>query len=78
MPTIETRAVLPPRSWRDARVYASLADFGSRGLAWELLRRNPDYAGGAEQGDGSLIAAHPAFVARWGLHFRRGAAPTGT
>lgn len=77
MPTLETRAVLPPGSWRDARIYASLADFGVRGLAWELLRRNPAYPGGAGQGDGSLTAAHPAFVARWGLHFRGGAGPAG-
>ena len=75
MPVIETRAVLPPGSWRDARVYAALAVTGARGLAWELLRRYPDYPGGSDEGDGPLTAADPAFTARWGLHFRRGTGP---
>src|SRR3546814_18877051 len=57
MPAIEARAVLPPGSWRDARVYAALAATGARGLAWELLRRNPEYSGGAAPGDGPLIVA---------------------
>lgn len=69
MPMIETRAVLPPGSWRDVGPYATLAATGARGLAWELLRRYPDYPG---SGDGPLIAADAAFTARWGLHFRRG------
>src|SRR3546814_7455020 len=72
MPAIETRAVLPPGSWRDARAYAALAATGTRGLAWELLRRDPDYPGGGDEGDGPLTAADTAFTARWGLHFRRG------
>lgn len=76
MPAIETRAVLQPGSWRDAGPYAALAATGARGLAWELLRRYPDYPGGGAQGDGPLIAANPAFTARWGLHFRRGAGST--
>lgn len=75
MPTIEMRAVLPPGSWRDASAYAALAATGARGLAWELLRRHPDYPGGADEGDGRLTAADAAFTARWGLHFRRGAEP---
>ncbi|WP_067105535.1 transcriptional regulator domain-containing protein [Sphingopyxis granuli] len=75
MPAIEMRAVLPPGSWRDARAYAALAATGARGLAWELLRRDPDYPGGADAGDGPLIAADAAFTARWGLHFRRGTGP---
>lgn len=70
VPAIETRAVLPPGSWRDARAYAALAATGARGLAWELLRRDPDYPGGADAGDGPLTAADAAFTARWGLHFR--------
>lgn len=75
MPAIETRAVLPPGSWRDAGLYAALAATGARGLAWELLRRDPDYPGGADPGDGPLTAADTAFTARWGLHFRRGTGP---
>src|SRR3546814_6169153 len=57
MPAIETRAVLPPGSWRDARAYAALAATGTRGLAWELLRRDPDYPGGGDEGAGPLTAA---------------------
>ncbi len=75
MPAIEARPVLPPGCWRDARAYSALAATGTRGLAWELLRRNPDYPGGADQADGALTAADRAFTARWGLHFRRGAGP---
>lgn len=75
MPAIETRAVLPPGSWRDAGPYAALAATGARGLAWELLRRYPDYPGGGDAGDGPLTAADTAFTARWGLHFRRGTGP---
>src|SRR3546814_18335721 len=39
MPANKTRAVLPRGSWREPEIYAALADFGVRGLAWELLRR---------------------------------------
>src|SRR3546814_19012228 len=72
MPAIETRAVLPPGSWRDARAYTALAATGARGLAWELLRRDPDYPGGGDEREVPLTATDPAFTARWGLHFRRG------
>lgn len=76
MPAIETRAVLPPGSWRDARAYAELAATGTRGVAWELLRRYPDYPGGGDPGDGPLTAADTAFTARWGLHFCGGSVPS--
>lgn len=75
MPAIETRAVLPPESWRDAGPYAALAATGARGLAWELLRRYPDYPGGGYASGSPLTAADTAFTARWGLHFRRGTGP---
>lgn len=75
MPAIETRAVLPPGSWRGQRAYAALAATGARGLAWELLRRDPDYPGEADPVGGALTAADGAFVSRWGLHFRRSAGP---
>lgn len=74
MPTIETRAVLPRGSWREPELYAALADVGARGLAWELLRRNPDYPGRRISGDHPHIA-RAAFTARWGLHFRRSTLP---
>lgn len=74
MSAIKTRAVLPLGSWRDRETYTALADFGARGLAWELLRRNPEYSGGSNIGDNPQIA-RAAFTARWGLHFRRSAVP---
>src|SRR3546814_5192075 len=74
MPANKTRAVLPRGSWHEPEIYAALADFGVRGLAWELLRRNPDYPGCELIGDLPQIAG-AAFTARWGLHFRRSAVP---
>lgn len=73
MPAIKTRAVLPRGSWREPKIYAALADFGVRGLAWELLRRNSEYSGSGMMGGDPQIAN--AFTARWGLHFRRGTVP---
>ncbi|WP_443028799.1 MULTISPECIES: transcriptional regulator domain-containing protein [unclassified Sphingopyxis] len=76
---IETRRVLPPGSWRDVRAYAGLTGCGARGLAWELLRRDPAYAEAAlrapaarDDDRAALPSAGAAFAARWGLHFRRG------
>lgn len=73
----ETIAVLPTGSWRDAPAYADLAGVGPRGLAWEVLRRDPGYHAaiaiegvGRVDADGRLIAASAGFAARWGLHFR--------
>lgn len=77
MPEIDARAVLPPGSWREARAYADLAGCGARGLAWELLRRDPGYAEAARGlallpiDDASVLpSAGAAFAVRWGLHFR--------
>lgn len=59
-----TLAWTPP-DWRDAAAYASVLVCGRPALAWELLRRDPDYrAAVANAGVGSDIGAH------WGLHFR--------
>lgn len=70
MRAIEARPILPRGSWRDACAYSGLAATGARGLAWELLRRDPAYPDRADPGDGALVVADSAFVARWGLHFR--------
>ncbi|WP_447758828.1 transcriptional regulator domain-containing protein [Sphingopyxis fribergensis] len=78
MAAIDIRPALPPGSWRDPAAYADLAACGPRGLAWELLRRHPDYAAAmwdlsAAAGDTvGLAAVGAAFATRWGLHFRRG------
>ncbi|WP_081916686.1 transcriptional regulator domain-containing protein [Caulobacter sp. UNC358MFTsu5.1] len=54
-------------SWRSAEAYDYLDDLPAADLAWEYLRRNPDYQrdfqatrSEDEDGDG---------VARWGLRF---------
>lgn len=73
MSRIETRAVLPPGSWREPDPYVGLGRYGPRGVAWELLRRDPAYPGTdipAVPDGHPLPAADRAFVARWGLHFR--------
>src|SRR3546814_20928789 len=74
MPANKTRAVLPRGSWREPEIYAAIADFGVRGLDWELLRHNPDYPGCKIIGDLSQIAG-VAVTARWGLHFRKSDLP---
>ncbi len=56
----------------DPAAYAAIVRLGRPALAWEVLRRDPEYRTAyealeeiPEQGK----AADPAFVARWGLHF---------
>jgi hypothetical protein len=59
--------------WRDASAYQSVVSGGRASLAWELLRRDPAYQAdtdGSSDRAASLLAADPACVARWGLHFR--------
>lgn len=50
--------------WRDPDAYAPVLAGGRPALAWELLRRDPEY---------QAFAAHPSAsnaAQRWGLHFR--------
>lgn len=59
---------MAPRDWRDPADYADLARLDLASLAWEFLRRNPQYraeqaARTEDSGDG------PAAAARWGLRF---------
>lgn len=68
------RAVLPPGSWRDPSAYADILRCGPRGLAWELLRRDPAYeqaarAAARRAGTCEPVAATPGHATRWGLHF---------
>lgn len=56
----------------DTDAYQAIVRRGRPALAWEVLRRDPDYrrayaAMGALPDPG--IAAGPSFVAHWGLHF---------
>ncbi|WP_430425125.1 transcriptional regulator domain-containing protein [Phenylobacterium sp.] len=64
---------MPPRDWRVASDYAALGGLDPSSLAWEFLRRNPQYqteyrlaVGGCEPhtpGPGGGLAP------RWGLRF---------
>ena len=54
-----------PPDWRDADVYAPVLRLGHPALAWELLRRDPEYRAFVASG-GSIGES----VAHWGLHFR--------
>lgn len=60
-----------PSQWRDPQAYDYLEGLSAPDLAWEFLRRNPDY-----QRDYAALTAAPhdaaaqaAFRARWGLMF---------
>lgn len=53
--------------WRSAEAYDYVEDLSGADLAWEYLRRNPDYQNDfqtASQGSGS-----EALSLRWGLRF---------
>lgn len=54
--------------WRSAEAYDYLDDLSAADLAWEYLRRNPDY-----QKDFQTAPAIGAadWTARWGLRFPR-------
>jgi hypothetical protein len=55
----------------DPAAFEAILKRGRSALAWEVLRRDPAYraahAALGPQPDG--VAADPAFVADWGLHF---------
>ena len=60
-----------PTRWRNPEAYDYLDGLAAPDLAWEFLRRNPDY-----QRDYAALMANPddpaaaaAFRARWGLLF---------
>lgn len=57
----------------DRLAFAAVMQRGRAALAWEVLRRQTDYRTAYAELPGQPaagIAADPAFVTRWGLHFR--------
>lgn len=67
------------RDWRSGAAYDALDEVSLKGLAWEYLRRNPDYvadyerlAGAAGDGATSIEVLKP-----WGLRFRCRPGPSG-
>lgn len=64
------------QSWRSDERYRDLSSYSAADLAWEFLRRNPDYRADFRQtnevaSDGTN-RADPARWARWGLTFPGG------
>jgi hypothetical protein len=63
--------MMPPSDWRSPAAYSYLSDVDPSGLAWEFLRRNPDYrreyrAIGARPENDDLVQV---FAGRWGMRF---------
>ncbi|HEV2605626.1 MAG TPA: DUF6499 domain-containing protein [Microvirga sp.] len=67
------------RDWRSGAAYDDLDELSLRGLAWEYLRRNPNYIADYDQ-----VASDPTDPSRvgevaksWGLRFRGRSIPSG-
>ena len=64
---------MPHFDWRSPETYDRAAELEPTGLAWECLRRNPDYH--RDHSEGALSDANlnvsATFRKRWGLCFRR-------
>lgn len=64
--------------WRDNAAYRALHGIDRAGLAWEWLRRDPDYAAYSHQAsagapNGSMLVQTEANALQWGLYFPRAA-----
>jgi hypothetical protein len=60
--------------WRSSANYAYLNDLDPAELAWEFLRRNPDYQRDHRapvRSDPGADEGNDASAKRWGLRFRR-------
>lgn len=68
---------MPTPDWRSAADYEYVSGLTLAGLAWEFLRRNPDYRRDFQHRDGSgALGAGRGDVRdapgrRWGLRFLR-------
>ena len=65
--------VMNDRDWRSGAAYDALDDVSLKGLAWEYLRRNPDYVADYERLDGAAGNRETSVevLKPWGLRFRR-------
>ena len=62
-----------PQEWRSEAAYAYLSDLKPAELAWEFLRRNPNYERDYQTAaDASADQAElsESLIAQWGLRFR--------
>ena len=56
--------------WRSPDAYDRVQDAETTGLAWECLRRNPDFGADYQSASKALPKVSPEFRQRWGLSFR--------
>ena len=58
-------------NWRSpSDYYKRIEGAEMTGLAWECLRRNPEFQQDSRRAASGEIGAHPRFRQRWGLIFR--------
>jgi hypothetical protein len=63
-------------SWRSAAAYRHVERLDAHGIAYEYLRRNPDYIRDC-LGRGADEQSTDDGLRRWGLYFRRRSEPSG-
>ncbi|HBF53897.1 MAG: hypothetical protein CL533_00910 [Afipia sp.] len=56
--------------WRSPDAYERVQGAEITGLAWECLRRNPDFGADYRSASKALPKVSPEFRQRWGLCFR--------
>ena len=61
---------MPKFDWRSPDAYDRAQEAEITGLAWECLRRNPDFGADCRSALEALPKASPEFRQRWGLSFR--------
>ena len=65
------RPVMQPGSdWRSSATYEYLYDLDASELAWEFLRRNPDYQRAYRANPRPELVAEDGATRTWGLRFR--------
>ena len=67
---------MPLSDWRSPTAYKHLSGLTPAGIAWEFLRRNPEYRNDYQRADGNggalgtgSEAAPDDLARRWGLRF---------
>lgn len=58
------------RDWRDPATYQNAETLSATDLAWEFLRRDPDYQKTYQAGRRLSPCAADESAGRWGLRFR--------
>ena len=58
----------PPIDWRSPHAYAYLSELDEAGIAWEFLRRNPDFCRDCDAVRAGTLAPD-ALAERWGVRW---------